>query len=339
MQLISLFSGIGGFELAAEKMGWDVISTCEIEDFPNKVLNYYWQDAYHHRDIRTLTNEILREKSRWDPSGPTIITGGFPCQPFSMAGARRGTEDDRYLWPEMFRIIKEVRPDWIVPENVAGITTMALPSSPIKVGSQTNLYGEGDSLYELRERFVLNQIIDDFESIGYTVAPLIIPAEAVGAPHRRERIWIVANASSNRRNRERAESDVEEGQQTRPNQTRELERRLEGLCDDRTTPNTECERQQRQRRSKGQIRTKALKNWETSWTNINGEWPTQPPVCSGDDGVPSRLYGITFPKWRNESIKAYGNAIVPQVAFELFKAIENSYNQQNPPSYCPGGKP
>jgi len=282
MQLISLFSGIGGFELAAEWMRWNVISTCEIEPFARRVLKYYWPDAYHHEDIKTLTKNTLLTNSKWKSNEKTILTGGFPCQPFSLAGSRRGTEDDRYLWPEMFRIIKEVRPDWIVPENVAGITTMALPSSPIKVGSQTNLYGEGDSLYELRERFVLNQIIDDFESIGYTVAPLIIPAEAVGAPHRRERIWIVANANNEGLERDRFE--------------RENSRRKD---------------------TKGQFR-QDFRAWD--------DFPTQPPICSGNDGVSSKLDGITFPKWRQESIKAYGNAIVPQVAFELFKAIEMAEN-------------
>lgn len=132
MKHISTFSGGGGFELAAEWAGWTNIVTCEIEDFQNRILEYYWPDAYHHRDIKTLTWQKIDYEARkrhgdnWRQEG-VILTGGFPCQPFSQAGKRGGATDDRYLWPEMFRIIKEGHPDWVVAENVAGITSMAFP--------------------------------------------------------------------------------------------------------------------------------------------------------------------------------------------------------------------
>ena len=126
MKLISLFSGIGGFELAAEWAGWQNVVSCEINPFGRQVLNHYWPNAYHHDDIKTLTFEKIdyelkqRFGENWD-SDDIILTGGFPCQPYSAAGKRLGKEDERHLWPEMLRIIREVQPKWVVGENVLGL--------------------------------------------------------------------------------------------------------------------------------------------------------------------------------------------------------------------------
>jgi DNA-cytosine methyltransferase len=198
MKHISLFSGGGGFDLASEWAGWTNVVSCEIEDFQNTILEYYWPDVYHHRDIKTLTGKIIdyeaiqRCGKDWRKGG-VILSGGFPCQPFSQAGKRKGATDDRYLWPEMFRIIKEIRPDWVVAENVAGITSMAFPGKVSTMGGQANIFGKSDQIYELRQEYILDSIINNLESEGYSVQPFIIPACAVGAPHRRDRIWIVAN--------------------------------------------------------------------------------------------------------------------------------------------------
>lgn len=121
MNHISLFSGIGGFDLASEWMGWNNIASCEINPFGRKVLNHYWPDALHHDDVHTFTKELLNEKIKDWNSNDIILTGGFPCQPYSVAGKRKGTEDDRHLWPEMLRVIQEVQPRWIVGENVRGL--------------------------------------------------------------------------------------------------------------------------------------------------------------------------------------------------------------------------
>lgn len=157
---LSLFSGIGGLDLAAEMAGFRTVGQCEWADYPTKVLEKHWPDVPRWRDIRTLTGESFYEKT--GKRTVDVISGGFPCQPFSVAGKRRGEEDDRYLWPEMLRVISELRPTWVVGENVAGIVNMAL-----------------------------DQVYADLENEGYTVQAFIIPACAVDAPHRRDRCAII----------------------------------------------------------------------------------------------------------------------------------------------------
>ena len=172
---LSLFSGIGGAELAAEWAGWKNYMSCEISPFCQKVLKYYWPDAYHHTDIHTLNYETINTEltarfGNWRTE-PVIITGGFPCQAFSMAGRRKGTEDDRYLWPQMRRIIQEVKPEWVVAENVFGLITW-----------------DGG--------VVFHTVLSDLEAEGYEVQSYVLPAVSVNAPHRRDRVWIVAHLAN-----------------------------------------------------------------------------------------------------------------------------------------------
>ena len=186
----SLFSGIGGPEVAAAMMGWENAFHCEINPFGRAVLEYWFPNSKSYEDI---TKTDFREwRGKID-----ILTGGFPCQPFSYAGKRGGREDERYLWPEMLRVIDEVRPTWVVGENVAGITTMVEGGVLTPMGCDTTLFGEGDGLhrYELRQRFTIERICRDLEGLGYSVQPVLIPAAAVGAPHRRDRVFILAHAS------------------------------------------------------------------------------------------------------------------------------------------------
>lgn len=157
---LSLFSGIGGLDLAAEWAGFKTVGQCEWAEYPTKVLEKHWPDVPRWQDIRTLTKESFYEKT--GRRTVDIISGGFPCQPFSTAGQQRGKEDDRYLWPEMVRIIQELRPAWIVGENVAGIVRMALPD-----------------------------ILSELETCGYRARAFLVPACAVGARHRRYRVAIV----------------------------------------------------------------------------------------------------------------------------------------------------
>ena len=121
---LSLFSGIGGLDLAAEMAGIVTVGQCEYADFPTKILEKHWSDVPRWRDIRTLTADSFYEKTGLRTVD--IISGGFPCQPFSLAGQRKGKDDDRYLWNEMFRVIREIRPTWVIGENVPGIVNMAL---------------------------------------------------------------------------------------------------------------------------------------------------------------------------------------------------------------------
>lgn len=176
MTHLSLFSGIGGLDLAAEWAGFKTVGQCEWADFPSKVLEKHWPDTPRWRDIRTLA-----EDSFYDRTGirtVDVVSGGFPCQPFSTAGKRRGQEDDRYLWPEMLRVIREIRPSWVVGENVTGIIGLAL-----------------------------DQVLSDLEDAGYSTEALVIPACAVDAPHRRDRIAIVAHTFDSDAGRERLQRD------------------------------------------------------------------------------------------------------------------------------------
>ncbi len=158
---LSLFSGIGGLDLAAEMAGFVTVGQCEWADFPTKVLKKHWPDCPRWRDIRTLTGESFYERTGLRTVD--IISGGFPCQPFSQAGKRSGKDDDRYLWPEMCRVISEIRPAWVLGENVPGIVNLALDT-----------------------------VLSDLENIGYAGQAFIIPACGVDAPHKRERVAIVA---------------------------------------------------------------------------------------------------------------------------------------------------
>lgn len=196
----SIFSGIGGFDLAAEVIGWQNLFSCERHPFAKHVLQYYWPDTIHYDDIFQFDATVFR--GRVD-----IITGGFPCQPFSSAGKRRGTQDDRYLWPQARRIITEARPRWIILENVAGLFTILEPESlseveikAIELFCQDDGQPETVTIQRLQRR-VIGSIISEISTAGYvlpqmedgTPIVLCIPACAVGAPHRRDRLWFVAH--------------------------------------------------------------------------------------------------------------------------------------------------
>jgi DNA (cytosine-5)-methyltransferase 1 len=326
----SLFSGIGGFDLAAEWMGWTNVFHCEFAEFPRKILNHYWPEAISYHDIKTT--DFTRHFGAVD-----IITGGFPCQPYSAAGKRKGKDDDRHLWPEMLRAIREVRPRWVVGENVFGLTTW-----------------DGG--------VVLEEVCADLQAEGYAVQPFIIPAAAVGAPHRRDRVWIVANAQGYnadrtndcRRDGETSEESQRSGVQhkfscdysirfaanadntgdstlrgrTDGSWTQSSEQREQSFsepsrpCDTGIVANADSIGLSRPRESAELEWWRSRINYAQNNSSAWDDFPTVAPICSGDDGLPRQLDGITFPKWRNESIKAYGNAIVPQVALQIFQAIQ-----------------
>ncbi len=316
MKHIGLFEGIGGFSLAARWAGWETVAWCEIDPFCQKVLSFHFPEAQQHGDIKTTDFSIYRGKC-------DIITGGFPCQPYSAAGKRLGKDDDRHLWPEMLRAIREIQPTWIVGENVRGLTN----------------WNGG---------VVFDEVQAGLEAIGYEVQSFILPACAVNAPHRRDRVWIVAYRVSQEQ-REQAvrglRPEFRYGVEVAPNpRSKQLQEwPQDGLSEDRAEDGTglDCgierqgnawttayphgnKRPERGLHSPGcetaerhACARDARTDKRTAWYNF----PTQSPICGRDDGLSERLDGITFPKWRNESIKAYGNAIVPQVAYEIFKVI------------------
>ena len=318
----SLFSGIGGFDLAAEWMGWENVFHCEWNDFGKKVLNYYWPNAISYDDITKTDFTIHR-------GNIDILTGGFPCQPFSAAGKRKGTSDDRHLWPEMLRAIREIKPTWIVGENVSGIISW-----------------DGGLVFE--------QVQIDLEAEGYEVQAVVLPACGVNAPHRRDRVWFVAYSNECDDGRTTGENEGQSEKKwiqkrntirepvksskvfgTTPNTgllgQKERQKQpmgIDQLCEERDATNTGykgLQGSERHPENEGQNRTwregasRAISKFYRS-SNFK-QFPTQSPICSRNDGLSSKLSGITFPKWRNESIKAAGNAIVPQVVYQIFKVI------------------
>jgi len=289
----SLFSGIGGFDLAAEWMNWINAFHCEWNEFGQKVLKYYWPNAISYGDITKTDFTIWR--GRID-----ILTGGFPCQPYSLAGQRKGKEDERHLWPEMLRAIREIAPRYIVGENVYGLTN----------------WNGG---------LVFNEVQTDLESEGYEVQPVILPACAVGAPHRRERVWFVAYSDKCTTGPSRTSEGITGQRSNNNDESKERGEQAEQYigCSDvlRTNTDTNGKRQPRQGRTEQQSNTTEKRDWKEHRVVDDGRWPLESPICNGDDGLSSRLDGITVRNWRQESTKAGGNAIVPQVAYEIFKAI------------------
>ena len=322
----SLFSGIGGFDLASQWMGWENKFHCEWNEFGQKVLEYYWPKAELFTDI-TKSN-FTKYANKID-----ILTGGFPCQPYSSAGKRLGKEDARHLWPEMLRAIKEIQPRWVVGENVRGLTN----------------WNGG---------LVFDEVQSDLEAQGYEVLPFLLPACAVNAPHRRDRIWFIAYSKNNGCN--------QRGQRVDKRQVNKFQDR-DSIWDKSTTDGkesnatdsdsngfNECNSENEINASEGRkyaqrytqqsndngdvadtnssrlykqyISIESIKSRTRSRSfNETGDFsrfPSVSPICIGDDGLSDRLDSITFPKWRNESIKAGGNAIVPQVVYQIFKAIE-----------------
>ena len=303
----SLFSGIGGFDLASEWMGWDNKFHCEWEDFPRRVLEYHFPKAVSYGDIKQTDFTIWRGQI-------DILSGGFPCQPYSGAGKRLGKQDERHLWPEMLRTIREIKPRWVVGENVRG-------------------------LLNWNGGVVLDEIYADLENEGYEVWTFVLPAASVNAPHRRDRVWVVANTSSighqlsvqSKTNKEKGDSLGQGVEHDRDG--------IWGEDDGRSTTTTNAngtrlEGQATQRVHSGQGRKPQVQDGERAWHSSETyeyRWeafPTKSPICGEHDGIPRKLDSITFPKWRKESIKAYGNAIVPQVAHQIFKAIDRYEQSQ-----------
>ena len=296
----SLFSGIGGFDLAAEWMGWENIFHCEWNPFGQKVLAHHFPNSKSYNDI-TKTDFTIYAKQI------DILTGGFPCQPYSLAGRRLGKEDERHLWPEMLRTIKEVKPTWVVGENVFGIVN----------------WGGG---------VVFNEVCDDLENQGYEVQAYILPAASVNAPHQRQRIFFIAysklhkNKYSNNGGSKQEEGNVRgENKRNVPDTSNSngIITNSEQLRLEHTKERGNSTKGKRKTQKEGSSFTKHFK------TNGWARFPTKPPVCGGDDGLPRKLDSITFSKWRNESIKAYGNAVVPQIAYEIFKAIQSFEDMVN----------
>ena len=289
----SLFSGIGGFDLAAEWMGWENKFHCEWNEFGQKVLKYYWPNSESFSDI--TKTDFTKYANKID-----ILTGGFPCQPYSQAGKRLGKEDDRHLWPEMLRTIREIKPSWVVGENVYGLVN----------------WNGG---------LVFHEVQSDLEAEGYEVFPILLPAASVNAPHRRDRIWFIAhsNSISNRRKSDQQSDSYKQRWCSQTNKRVGDKREQQSLCNITSkgyATNSKSSGLESEMAIRELERNKRFK-FSYQWNQWNS-FPSVSPLCTGDDGLSDRLDSITFSKWRKESIKAGGNAIVPQVVYQIFKAIE-----------------
>jgi DNA (cytosine-5)-methyltransferase 1 len=277
-------------------MGWETVAYCEWNPFCQKVLNHHFPNAHAHGDI--TKTYFTRYANKID-----ILTGGFPCQPYSTAGKRLGKEDDRHLWPEMLRVIREVRPKYVVGENVAGIVS----------------WNGG---------LVFDEVQTDLENEGYEVLPVILPACAVNAPHRRDRVWFIAYPNCFRNNTAKASKDGLWEQQSKEQPRNRRGVQINGPGNERTTANASGTGLGKQHPATKPI----LERFGAGGSNATiPDWyrfPTKPAILGGDDGLPTELDGITLSKWRKETIKAYGNAIVPQIAFQIFKAIQTCHDTE-----------
>jgi len=309
---LSLFSGIGGLDLAAEWAGFRTVGQCEWADYPTKILEKHWPDVPRWRDIRTLTKESFYERTGLRTVD--VVSGGFPCQPFSVAGKHGGQDDDRYLWPEMLRVIRELSPMWVVGENVPGIVNLAL-----------------------------DQVLSDLEGEGYEAQPFIVPACGVDAPHKRERVCILAHALDGgramRRHRELQDAGTDGGERVDnrggaptalSGERRQDEPRASGMADGlrasihEADPDADGDRLQRgmpeqvldepftdcscREREAGLRRTASqFSGGHSPWEN----WLPEPSVGRVVDGVPNRV----------DRIKCLGNAVVPQQFYIFFKLI------------------
>lgn len=275
MKHLDLFSGIGGFALAAQTVwgkNYQTVAFCDNEPFCQAILEKHWPDTPIYGDIRQL-DFASYVADFGDPGDIDLLTGGFPCQPFSQAGQRRGRADDRHLWPQMLRVIRDFKPRWVIAENVRGLLSQ-----------------EGGVVFE--------QVCTDLEREAYDVQAFIIPAAGVGAPHRRDRVWIVANSKSQRR--------------YGPIFSGEREALPRAARPDKDVADANNERHERDRSAwDGGLRLTNA-HWTENWSTAAAR------LCRMDDGLPQRMD-------RAARIKALGNAIVPQIAAEIMRAIHHAH--------------
>jgi DNA (cytosine-5)-methyltransferase 1 len=292
MKILDLFSGIGGFSLGLEAAGFETAAFCEYDQEAQKVLRKNWPDVPIFSDVKTLTKQELHDNGIQDIG---LICGGYPCQPFSIAGQRRGAEDDRHLWPEMFRLIQELRPTWVIGENVAGHINMGL-----------------------------DEVLADLEAEGYTPRTFVIPACAVDAHHRRDRVWTVAHANSeSESDGTKHEQRMVENSKCEPRRDSEsITRRQDNKSKWSEDTDTVAGSSENVAHTAFGISKRSSKEQVSGIGNFSREsgrsgqdkprrWSVEPNVGRVANGVPRRSHRL----------KQLGNAVVPQVVEQIGKAI------------------
>ena len=293
LKVLDLFSGIGGFSLGLESTGYfETVAFCEKDEFCKKVLQKHWSQLKIYDDVRSLHDTKIQAD---------VVTGGFPCQAFSQAGLQKGRTDDRWLWNEMFDVIKQVKPRWVIGENVQGIIN-------------------------IEEGMVLRQVQNDLDSQGFKVQCFIIPASGIGAWHNRNRVWILAcnisNTNSIRHRRGNSTRCADEEWTFLPREQEggkmgsKTERRsnVSDTCIKRPQGyrlSTNVEEKQRRE----DLSTKTSAEEQQTW------WQTQSKICGVPNGV---SYGVD--RDRAKRIKALGNSICPQIARQIGLAIMEAEN-------------
>jgi DNA (cytosine-5)-methyltransferase 1 len=320
MNHLDLFSGIGGFSLALEKVGFKTVAFCERDEYCRLLLQKHWKGVKIYNDIKKCKGEDFKKEI----GTIDILTGGFPCQPYSVAGKQKGTDDDRYLWPEMFRVIKEVQPTFVIAENVRG-------------------------LINIQDGMVFETVCSNLESEGFEVQTFVIPAAGVGAPHKRDRVWIVGYSEHNgslTSKIKRGNHEINAGTQERQNTTLES-KRTSGSRNNEIMENSrrtlrqgsefgkENANESRQEDAYQFERSSSASEHHVADTKrvyVQGQqdrsrqeqsrgeswWEFEPNVGRVANGVPGRVHRL----------KALGNSIVPQIAEEIGKAIWTVLNQR-----------
>ena len=296
LKLLDLFAGIGGFSYGLEQtQGFETIAFCEKDKFCQQVLRKHWNDIKIYDDIRHIKGSEIKAE---------IITSGFPCQPFSVAGKQRGTDDDRFLWDETIRVVAETKPKWFIGENV-------------------------DGLVNIQEGKVLQQIQKDLEAESFQVQCLVIPASGIGAWHQRKRIWIIGYSNSNANAKEKQSSNGPKNSISKEYRSKDSSVQFSRGTTNNSLSNSESLRSGRWSGEECRIKERKFQQTEQKRSSFRSEvkrcssqddtsswWQTQSKLCGVPNGISAEL-----DKDRANRIKSLGNAIVPEIAREIGQSI------------------